>query len=340
VNRRRFLVAGVSLLGGGVLGDDLQEAWETLSQGGKMMASSVDAAGRVTNRLIGASETLAPADLLRALQEHMQVLARADAVSASLHRRLLSIRGLEAALGAQKLFQLRRPQDQVRYLRLAFDLSKEAGDVELRSVVVALQGREVWSSLELDPSVADDHKALEYVEAAAGILSPRADPQIRTHIRAGRAEFSAAVGEMAGCVMDLDAARQLILRYGPFESGSGLHAPHDLMELDAMAASCGALLGSPTMAREGIEGAKRALDAMAASWTSWRATITADEGAAYALMGEADVAAEKLIQAVELADQAGSRHNRARVANHRRSYLAGVETAAVHALEERLQQAT
>lgn len=243
-------------------------------------------------------------------------------------------------LAAQKLFQLHRPGDQVRRLQVAFDLSKEAGDLELRSVVLALQGREVWSSLELDPTRADDRKALEYVEAAVRILPPNADPQIRTHIRAGRAEFSAAIGDLAGCVMDLDAARELILRSGPFRSGSGLHAPHDLVELDAMAASCGALLGHARMAQDGVEAARRALDAMPANWASWRATVMADEGAAYARLGEADAAAARLHEALRLADRVGSRHNRARVANHRRRYLAGVDTAGVRMLDEALRQAT
>jgi hypothetical protein len=196
----------------------------------------------------------------------------------------------------------------------------------------------VWSSLEQDPARADDRKALAYVQAAARILPRNADPQIRTHVRAGRAEFHAAVGDLGSCVMDLDAARELILRYGPFRSGSGLHAPHDLMELDAMAASCGALLGHPRIAQDGIDAAGRALEAMPAEWASWRATIMADEGAGYARLGEADAAAARLLEALHLADRAGSKHNRARVGNHRRRYLAGVSTAGVRMLDEALGQ--
>jgi len=341
VNRRQFVAGCVGLLLGGAASstDDLEEAWELLSgESRAVTAADLDGVWLAGDRILRASETVPPAELLEALQLHLGVLETVHASSDSLKRQLLSIRGLGTVLAAQKLFQLGRPRDQIRHLDLAFDLSKEAGDLELRSIVLALRGREVWSSLEQDPAAADDRKALAYVEAAARILPRNADPQIRTHVRAGRAEFHAAVGDLGSCVVDLEAARELILRHGPFRSGSGLHAPHDLMELDAMAASCGALLGHPRMAQDGIDAAGRALEAMPAEWASWRATIMADEGAGYSRLGEADVAALRLLEALHLADRAGSKHNRARVANHRRRYLAGVSTASVRMLDEALGQ--
>jgi hypothetical protein len=75
---------------------------------------------------------------------------------------------------------------------------------------------------------------------------------------------------------------------------------------------------------------------MAPSRVSWRATVQADLGAAYAEQGEVEEACKTLLTALRVTDQHGARHNVTRIAGIRQDLL-NVDSSAVQELDDQLR---
>ena len=220
---------------------------------------------------------------------------------------------------------------------LANGLASEAGDRELRAAVLASMSGFGVSGLY--GVKGDGQAALDLMDEALQIVGPRADPQLKVVLWAGRAERYAVLGNLMGCMLDLHRARNLLEMEGPFEDG--LLQPHVLTGLDAIHGSCAMRLAelAPMEARSAVDLLGRSYRDLPSSHTSWRATVLGDQGAAYAVQGEAEQAAAALVDALELTQRAGARHNVLRIATIRHARLGGVDVAAVRELDDRLHAA-
>jgi hypothetical protein len=155
-------------------------------------------------------------------------------------------------------------------------------------------------------------------------------------VRATRAEMHAAGGELVACLMDLHAAQEIHEARGPWTVG--LIGPIAAPELAAIRGSCELRLGhlAPALARQAVATLEGAFREMAPSRVSWRATVQADLGAAYAQTGNADQAAQTLLAALSLTQRDGAQHNVDRIAGIRRRLL-NVDLPAVRELDDRLR---
>jgi Tfp pilus assembly protein PilF len=113
-------------------------------------------------------------------------------------------------------------------------------------------------------------------------------------------------------------------------------APNSQPEFAAIAGSCELRLGqlAPSQARRAVNTLEGAFQQMT-SRVSWRATVQANLGAAYAQCGEVEQAAHTLGLALSLARQDGAQHNVERVREIRQRLLR-VDVPAVRELDQRL----
>ena len=183
----------------------------------------------------------------------------------------------------------------------------------------------------------DPASALRLAEAAVLAAGPTAGPQITMAVRATRGEMFAAVGDMFASMVDLRAAQEIMVTEGPWEPGQGLVPPHSQTELATIKGSAELRLGStvPAQARRAVDTLEGTFQEMT-SRVSWRATVQANLGAAYAQSGEVEQAAATLLAALSLTQRDGAQHNVGRIAGIRRRLLK-VDVPAVRELDQRLR---
>jgi tetratricopeptide (TPR) repeat protein len=213
-------------------------------------------------------------------------------------------------------------------LEFALSLAKEARSGDRLAAALVYQ-----ADIERDTQ-RDPLSALRLADAAVLAAGPHADPAITMAVRATRAEMYAVVGDLFASMVDLHAAEEILASKGPWRQG--LVGPITRAELAAIRGSSELRLGStvPAQARKAVgtlEGAFREM----ASRVSWRATVQADLGAAYATIGEPEQAVQTLLAALDLARRDGAQHNIDRITGSRRRLL-NVDIPAVRNLDERL----
>jgi tetratricopeptide (TPR) repeat protein len=320
------------------VGDGLVEAWEILSSGPERVSPAlVDSLSRVTGYFSLQSEQEPPAEIARGINDQLAHLhgLLGQSITDDLRRRLLSVTGETALLAGRNAFRQGLPRLAADRFSMAVGLANEAGDRELRAAVLASVSG--FSMSGLYGLQGNGPVAVDLMDEALQIVGPRANPQLKVVLWAGRAERYAVLGNLMGCMLDLHRAGNLLLMEGPFEHG--LLQPHDMAGLDAIHGSCAVRLAAvaPTEARSAVDLLARSYRDLPSSHTSWRATVLADQGAAYALQGEAEQAAATLMEALELTHRAGARHNVPRIATILHTRLADVEVSAVRELDERLR---
>jgi tetratricopeptide (TPR) repeat protein len=214
-------------------------------------------------------------------------------------------------------------------LKLAASLAQEAYSGERLAAALVYQ-----ADIERDHR-PDPRSALRLAEAAVLAAGPAAGPQLTMAVRATRGEMYAAAGEMFESMVDLHAAEEIHVTKGPWTEG--LIGPITLPELAAIRGSSELRLAdvAPSQAQRAVTTLERAFTEMAPSRVSWRATVQADLGAAFATIGEPEQAATTLLAALSLTQRDGARHNVGRIAGIRRRLL-NVDIPAVHELDERL----
>jgi hypothetical protein len=138
-------------------------------------------------------------------------------------------------------------------------------------------------------------------------------------------------------MVDLFAAEEIIVSRGPWQPGQGLVPPNTEPEFAAIKGSAELRLGTiePSQARAAVDTLAPAFREMAPHRVSWRATVQADLGGAYAQVGEPEQAVATLLEAMDLATRDGARHNVQRVRGARQRHL-NVDAPAVRQLDERL----
>jgi tetratricopeptide (TPR) repeat protein len=213
-------------------------------------------------------------------------------------------------------------------LQLAADLAQEAYSGE-RWAAALVYLADIARDINPDPEAA-----LRLAEAAVLVAGPHAGPQLTMAVRATRGEMYAAAGELFASMVDLHAAQELHADCGP--RTEGLIGPITRPELAAIRGSSELRLGL-RQARKAVDTLAGAFREMAPSRVSWRATVQADLGAAYAQSGEPEQAAKVLGAALTLAQRDGAQHNIARVRGHRQRLLDGVDLPAVRELDDRLR---
>jgi tetratricopeptide (TPR) repeat protein len=340
MRRRRFLQLLVTAIGGGMAGDELERAWELLDRG-RARPDSAFLAGLqdTTRRLLVRSREARPALLATPIQDHLAGLRGLlrSSVPEGLRTRLLSTTAETAMLAAHNAFLLGMPGLAQRRLELGLALSREAGDPALQGAFLSREAEFTHSSRY--GLAGDDRRALQLLDQAAGLAGPRAEPVLLAGILASRGEQHAAVGDVEGCLRDLERAQELLQARGP--SRPGVLPISNLTELAAVRGSAEVRLAAvaPAQARAAAATLARVAAEMPAEHGPWRATVLADRGAAHALQGEAEEAASTLAEALELTESVGARHNVPRIARYHRRHLGGVDLPAVRELGDRLRAA-
>lgn len=339
MRRRRFLQLLVTAIGGGMAGgDELERAWELLDRGRPRPDSAFLAGLHDTTRhLLVRSRETRPALLAGPIQEHLaglRGLLRAS-VPPGLRTRLLSTTSETAMVAAHNAFLLGMPGLAQRRLELGLALAREAGDPALQGAFLAREAEFTHSSRY--GLARDDRRALQLLDQAASLAGPRAEPVLLAGILASRGEQHAAVGDVEGCLRDLERAHELLQLRGP--SPPGVLPISNLTELAAVRGSAEIRLAgvAPAQARAAAGTLARVAAEMPAEHGPWRATVLADRGAANALQGEAEEAARTLAEALELTERVGARHNVPRIARYHRRHLGGVDLPAVRELGDRLR---
>jgi tetratricopeptide (TPR) repeat protein len=285
------------------------------------------------NRHFAAQRELVPPPLLRqGLVDHLDYLRGllGQSLPSDLQARLLVTISDAARRVGWNSYQLGYRQQAGADLQLAGSLAQEAHNGErLAAALVYL------ADIERDTQ-PDPRSALRLADAAVLAAGPHADPQITMAVRATRAEMHAAGGDMFESMVDLHAAEEINAQGGPWTKG--LIGPVTGAELAAVRGSCELRLGqlAVAQARSAVHTLEGAFGEMT-SRVSWRATVQADLGAAYARIGEPEQAVKVLLAALELATRDGAQHNVARVRRHRERLLDGVDMPAVRELDERLR---
>jgi tetratricopeptide (TPR) repeat protein len=215
-------------------------------------------------------------------------------------------------------------------LKLAASLAQEAYSGERLAAALVYEA-DIARDTQPDP-----RNALRLAEAAVLAAAPNAGPQLTMAVRATRAEMHAAAGDMFESMVDLHAAEEIHVTRGPWRKG--LIGPITLPELAAVRGSAELCLAdvAPSQAQRAVATLEGAFTEMAPSRVSWRATVQADLGAAYAKIGEPEQAAATLLAALSLTQRDGARHNVGRIAGIRRRLLK-VDVPAVRELDQRLR---
>jgi hypothetical protein len=276
---------------------------------------------------------MVPPPLLRqGLVDHLDYLRGllGQSLTDDLRARLLAITSDAARRVAWNSYQLGYWQQARVDLRLAQCLAKEAHDGE-RLAAALIYAADIERDTQPNPV-----GALRLADAAVVVAGPHAGPQITMAARATRAEMHAAAGDLFASMVDLTRAEEIHAAKGPWHVG--LVGPITKTELAAIRGSCELRLGSvaPSQALAAVRTLERAFAEMAPSRVSWRATVRADLGGAYASTGEVDQAAHTLLAALDLTRRDGAAHNVRRVAGiHRR--LLKVDCPAVRELDDQLR---
>jgi tetratricopeptide (TPR) repeat protein len=331
MDRRAFL-ASLAALGAVAIMDD---GWVELS---RFDPPQVDAAllhsMEHINRHFAARRELVPPPLLRqGLVDHLDYLRGllGQSLPSDVQARLLVIVSDAARRMAWNSYQLGYRQQARDDLQLAHSLARESYSGERLAAALVYQ-----ADVERDTRPDNPASALRLAETAVLAAGPTAGPQITMAVRATRGEMYAAAGDLFASMVDLHAAEEVMVTKGPWEPGQGLVPPHSQAELAAIKGSAELRLGSTVPAQ-----AHRAVDTLAGAFremtsrVSWRATVQANLGAAYAQCGEAEQAATTLMAALSLAQRDGAKHNVDRVRGIRQRLLK-VDIPAVRELDERL----
>jgi tetratricopeptide (TPR) repeat protein len=285
------------------------------------------------NRHFAVQREAVPPPLLRqGLVDHLDYLRGllGQSLPSDLQTRLLAITSDAARRVAWNSYQMGYRQQAGSDLQLAGSLAQEAHNGE-RLAAALVYKADIARDTQPDPA-----SALRLAEAAVMAAGPNAGPQITMAVRATRAEMHAAAGDMFACLMDLHAAQEIHGARGPWTAG--LIGPITRPELAAIQGSCELRLGhlAPALARQAVGTLEGAFREMAPSRVSWRATVQADLGAAYAQTGNADQAAHTLLAALSLTQRDGAKHNVDRITGIRRRLL-NVDLPAVRKLDDRLR---
>jgi hypothetical protein len=300
----------------------------------------IEALAATNEQLRALGEVTPPAELRARVSGHLEAVHRllGRGLPDALQRRLERVACEAEVLAAHHAFRLADRQAVRWHLELADALAVEAEDRLLLASVLTWTASMVHSAAISGGADGDPIGALRLMDEAVQVAGPRASPQAVTALRAIRAEQHAVLGDTFNCLIDLAAAEDTMAAWGPWEGG--IHPPATPTELAAMKGNCLLLLGrfAPEQAREAAEVLEGVHAELAPARRSWRATVLADAGAAYAEQGEIEQAARVVLSALEQAEQAGARHNVRRIAGIRAVHLHGTDGPALRELDDRLRR--
>jgi tetratricopeptide (TPR) repeat protein len=290
----------------------------------------------LVNRHFAAQREMVPPPLLReGLVDHLDYLRGllGQSLPDDLQSRLLVITSDAACRVAWNSYQLGLWHEARDDVRFAQHLAKEARDGERLAAALIYE-----ADFERDLRPDDPGRALRLAEAAVIAAGPHADPQTTMVARLTRGEMHAAAGDLFASTVDLYAAQEIMVASGPWGQGQGLCPPNSEAEFAAIRGSCELRLGTvePSQARAAVDTLAAAFAELAPHRVSWRATVQANLGAAFAEIGEPEQAARTLIDALNLARRDGAQHNVRRVAGIRQNLLNG-DVPAVRELDDRLR---
>jgi tetratricopeptide (TPR) repeat protein len=338
MDRRQFLrrslttLAGVVIMGGG---------WERSSAFADpppVEQRLLDNLAHVTEHYLKASVNCSPIQIHQDLLEHVHYLRDLldHAMSDNMRRQLLTIAGEAMVLAARNAYVLGNRHQSEGCISLAYDLAKEAGNRVLRAAALSQSAAFLYSAAGFGGQGGDPVRALELRNEAVVVAGPKTDSQLLMAMLAGRAEEYAVLGDMFNCMLDLNRADELLGRDGPWSDA--LVPPASRVELDAIRGNCFRLLGRevPSQAKDAAILLRQVHAEMAPSRVSWRATVQADLGAAYAEQGEVEEACKTLLTALRVTDHHGARHNVTRIAGIRQDLL-NVDSSAVQELDDQLR---
>jgi hypothetical protein len=332
MDRRTFLRQTLVALGGAALMDEGWERLSTFADPAKVCPSLLDSMERINRHFAVRREVVPPPLLRQSLVDHLDYLRGllGQSLPDDLQARLLAITSDAARRVAWNSYQLGYRQQAGAGLQFAGSLAREAYTGERLAAALVYEA-DIARDIQPDPATV-----LRLADAAVLVAGPNAGPQITMAVRATRAEMHAAAGELFACLIDLHAAQEIYDARGPWTEG--LIGPIAKPELAAIRGSCELRLGqlAPALARQAVATLEDAFHEMAPSRVSWRATVQADLGAAYAQTGCADQAAHTLIAALSLTQRDGAQHNVDRIADIRRRLL-NVDIPAVRELDDRLR---
>jgi tetratricopeptide (TPR) repeat protein len=332
MDRRTFLRHTLVALGGVVLMDEDWERLSTLADPAKVSPSLLDSMERINRHFAVQRQAVPPPLLRQGLVDHLDCLQEllGQSLPDDLQARLLAITSDAARRVAWNSYQLGDRQQAGACLQFAGSLAREAYCGERLAAALVYEA-DIARDIQPNPA-----SALRLADAAVLAAGPNARPQITMAVRAARAEMHAAAGELFACLMDLHAAQEIHDARGPWTEG--LIGPITKAELAAIRGSCELRLGqvAPALARQAVATLEDAFLEMAPSRVSWRATVQADLGAAYAQTGNPDQAAHTLIAALSLTQRDGAEHNVHRITDIRRRLL-NVDIPAVRELDDCLR---
>jgi tetratricopeptide (TPR) repeat protein len=319
-NRREFVAAVAAVTTTGI---DL----ERLAMPRLDPAYLRDAAA-ITDGLMRNWYTISPSALLPAAGGHLTALSRLLPGS----RQLASVAGRTALLSGHCLMKVGRASDAYRVYALAATAARDAGDAALRSIVLAMHSS-LYSTVAEGYRPGDTRAALRLLDQAALCVPASAPGRLRAAVRSRRAEERAANADAAGALGDLEVAEAALN-----EPSDDVHfGPRDHVELGAIRGSVQLLLGRNNDAVKTLDVTLAAMDPRLAAW---RSAVLADQGAAYARLGELEVAADRLERALQLARSAGASDHVNRIRGVRRRDLGGYDhERVVERLDEQLEAA-
>jgi hypothetical protein len=332
MDRRAFLRSLAGLGAVAVMGD----GWVLLGGGDppKIGSALLDGLESINRHFAVQREAVPPALLRQGLVDHLDYLRAllGQSLPDQLQTRLLTITSDAARRVAWNSYQMGCRQQARVDLQLAQSLAHEGHSGERLAAALIYQA-DIERDTNPDPAVA-----LRLADAAILAAGPLAGDQLVMAARITRGEMYAAAGDLFASMTDLFAAEEIMATRGPWEPRQGLVPPNSQPELAAIRGSSELRLGStvPAQARRAVttlEGAFREMT----SRVSWRATVQANLGAAFATIGEPEQAAAALMAALDLAHQDGARHNVHRVRGIRHRLL-NVDLPAVSELDEQLRE--
>jgi len=286
----------------------------------------------LTEKLAAGRPIMPPRDLLPQLEMHLTTMYMRLQQSAPErpYRRLASITAGTSAISAWVSLMAQRPDETHSYLDLGERLAVEAGDSDILALLLMLRADSL-SPVKSGGLGGLPQEARSCLDRAMRLVSPSTPVSIGAPVILRAAEEHAAAGHVAEARVLLERGRDVIAK-GRVQTHYLRRFLPDFL-VDSFAGSIHQLLGEPA---EAI----RVLGPIKSPYAAHRPLLHADQGAAYAQLGEPDAASGMLGLALAEATELGHLEAVHRVHGVRRHRLAPwSDEPAVRQLDEQLAQA-